>query len=101
MGEQTFGVGQITAMTGRELTAIKEKLTPYMQKAMAAHEVSMLFFMLTDILQASTELLYYGSGARELAPFHLPKDTETIILKNTVSRKKQIIPAMMMALQEE
>lgn len=103
VGEQTFGVGQITAMTGRELTAIKEKLTPYMQKAMAAHEVSMLFFMLTDILQASTELLYYGSGARELAleAFHLPKDTETIILKNTVSRKKQIIPAMMMALQEE
>lgn len=98
-----FGVGQITAMTGRELTAIKEKLIPYMQKAMAAHEVSMLFFMLTDILQASTELLYYGSGARELAleAFHLPKDTETIILKNTVSRKKQIIPAMMMALQEE
>ena len=103
VGEQTFGVGQITAMTGRELTAIKEKLTPYMQKAMAAHEVSMLFFMLTDILQASTELLYYGSGARELAleAFHLPKDTETIILKNTVSRKKQIIPALMMALQEE
>ena len=28
---------------------------------------SMLFFMLTDILQASTELLYYGSGAKELA----------------------------------
>ena len=103
VGEQTFGVGQITAMTSKELEAIKEKLMPYMQKAMADHEVSMLFFMLTDILQASTELLYYGSGARELAleAFHLPKDTETIILKNTVSRKKQIIPAMMMALQEE
>ena len=90
-------------MTSKELEAIKEKLTPYMQKAMADHEVSMLFFMLTDILQASTELLYYGSGARELAleAFHLPKDADTIILKNTVSRKKQIIPAMMMALQEE
>ena len=103
VGEQTFGVGQITSMTSKELEAIKEKLTPYMQKAMADHEVSMLFFMLTDILQASTELLYYGSGARELAleAFHLPKDADTIILKNTVSRKKQIIPAMMMALQEE
>ena len=97
-----FGVGQITSMDRQELVAIKDKLLPYMEKALANHEVEMLFFMLTDILQGTTELLYHGNGARELAvkAFHLPEDTKQIILQDTVSRKKQIIPAMMIAAQE-
>lgn len=97
-----FGVGQITSMDRQELIAIKDKLLPYMEKALANHEVEMLFFMLTDILQGTTELLYHGNGARELAvkAFHLPEDTKQIILQDTVSRKKQIIPAMMIAAQE-
>jgi len=74
-----------------------------MQKALSDHNVSMIFFMLTNIMQASTELLYAGSGARELAEasFHQEGTEESIILKNTVSRKKQIIPAMMIELQED
>lgn len=103
VGETTFGVGQITSMTHSELDAIKDKLVPYMQKAMSDHDISMLFFMLTDIMQANTELLYAGNGAKELAEaaFHLEGTEESIILKDIVSRKKQIIPAMMIALQEE
>lgn len=100
--EVSFGVGQINSMTQRELDSVKDKMIPYMEKAMVDHGIPMLFFMLTNILQGTTELLYAGTGARELAleAFHLPKDTEQIILKNTVSRKKQIIPAMMQAIQQ-
>lgn len=102
VGEVVFGVGQITSMSQSELESIKDKLVPYMEKVMSDHDVSMMFFMLTDIMQAQTELLYHGNGALELAvkAFHLPSDTEQIKLQNTVSRKKQIIPAMMIALQE-
>lgn len=102
VGETVFGVGQITSMSQNELESIKDKLVPYMEKVMSDHDVSMMFFMLTDIMQAQTELLYHGNGALELAvkAFHLPSDTEQIMLQNTVSRKKQIIPAMMIALQE-
>ncbi|MDE6568031.1 MAG: putative manganese-dependent inorganic diphosphatase [Lachnospiraceae bacterium] len=102
VGEVVFGVGQITSMSQNELESIKDKLVPYMEKVMSDHDVSMMFFMLTDIMQAQTELLYHGNGALELAvkAFHLPSDTEQIMLQNTVSRKKQIIPAMMIALQE-
>lgn len=101
VGDVSFGVGQITSMTQEELEAIRDKMIPYMKKAMAHHGVPMLFFMLTNILQGNTELLAEGNGARELAleAFHLPEDTERILLDNTVSRKKQIIPAMMQALQ--
>lgn len=102
IGDISFGVGQITSMTQEELDAIKDKMIPYMKKAMADHGVPMLFFMLTNILQGSTELLYAGSGAKELAQkaFRLPPETEQIILNNTVSRKKQIIPAMLQTIQE-
>ena len=102
VGEVVFGVGQITSMSQSELESIKDKLVPYMEKVMSDHDVLMMFFMLTDIMQAQTELLYHGNGALELAvkAFHLPSDTEQIKLQNTVSRKKQIIPAMMIALQE-
>lgn len=102
VGEVVFGVGQITSMSQNELESIKDKLVPYMEKVMSDHDVSMMFFMLTDIMQAQTELLYHGNGALELAvkAFHLSSDTEQIMLQNTVSRKKQIIPAMMIALQE-
>lgn len=61
-----FGVGQITSMDRQELVAIKDKLLPYMEKALANHEVEMLFFMLTDILQGTTELLYHGQWGKRI-----------------------------------
>lgn len=102
LGEVTLGVGQINSMTETELESIKDKMIPYLQKALIDHEVEMIYFMLTNIMEESTEILYAGNGAKELAieAFSLPADTEQIILKNTVSRKKQVIPAIMIALQE-
>lgn len=102
VGDTAFGVGQITSMTQEELDAVKDKMIPYMEKAMADHGIPMLFFMLTNILQGSTELLYAGSGAKDLAikAFRLPADTSQIVLEGTVSRKKQIIPVMMQTIQD-
>lgn len=103
LGDIILGVGQINSMTSKELEAIKDKMNPYLQKALSEHEVEMIYFMLTDIMEESTELLCAGNGARELAlqAFSLPQDTEQIVLKHTVSRKKQVIPALLIALQEE
>ncbi len=98
----TLGVGQINSMTEKELDAIKDKMLPYLKKALSEHEVDMIYFMLTNIMEESTELLCAGSGATDLAfkAFSLPVETEPIILKNTVSRKKQVIPALFIALQD-
>lgn len=102
-GDLTFGVGQINSMNQDELESIKEKLVPYMQKAFRDHGVGMLFFMLTNIIESSTELLYQGTGAKELLmnAFKLDKDNEMVYLKGVVSRKKQLIPALMMTLQQD
>lgn len=102
-GEVTFGVGQITSMSTDELENIKQKLLPYMEKAASLHGVQMIFFMLTNILEESTELLYEGDNAQELLKdaFHVEAPGDSLYLKEFVSRKKQLIPAIVGSLQKD
>ena len=104
MGDVTFGVGQITSLDAGELESIKEQLLPQMESECGKHGIEMVFFMLTNIIEESTELLYYGSGAKEViekAFEDLPVNEVSCELKGVVSRKKQLIPAFMMALQNQ
>lgn len=102
-GGVSFGVGQINSMSNEELENIKEKLVPYMEKAFNLHGVQMIFFMLTDILEESTELLYQGENAKELLEeaFGMNASGGTLYLKGVVSRKKQLIPAIVGTLQKD
>lgn len=97
-----FGVGQINFMSEEELQEIKKKLTPYLEKVLLEQKLDMIFFMMTNIIKESTELLCCGGGAKEMAgnAFDLAEDTEDVILKGVVSRKKQLIPAFAVALQQ-
>lgn len=100
--EVTLGVAQINSMTAKELELIRDKMIPYLPKAQSEHKIDMIYFMLTNIMEEKTELLCEGDGAKELAlkAFFLPQETEQIVLAHVVSRKKQVIPALMTALQE-
>lgn len=98
---RTFGVGQINSMDRQELTQIKEKLIPYIEKTYEHQHLEMLFFMLTDIVGKSTELIFYGKGAENLIEeaFHIQCGEQSAFLDGIVSRKKQLIPAFMAAIQ--
>ena len=63
--------------------------------------IDMMFIMLTNIIEEATELLCVGNNAKNLVleAFDLSGDTEEIILKGVVSRKKQLIPAIVVSLQ--
>jgi len=102
-GDVSFGVGQINSMSSDELENIKEKLVPYMEKAFNLHGVQMIFFMLTDILEESTELLFQGENAKELLEeaFGMSPEESSLYLKGVVSRKKQLIPAIVGTLQKD
>mgnify|MGYP000108025546 CR=1 FL=1 len=56
MGDVTFGVGQITSLDAGELESIKEQLLPQMESECGKHGIEMVFFMLTNIIEESTEL---------------------------------------------
>ncbi|OYP54770.1 manganese-dependent inorganic pyrophosphatase [Lachnotalea glycerini] len=98
----TFGVGQINSMNSNELEDIKSKLIPYMDKAYKEHGLDMLFFMLTNIIEESTEVLCQGRDAKQIVEnaFDVKSESNSYILKNVVSRKKQLIPAFMGAMQQ-
>jgi len=100
-GNVSFGVGQISSMDTDELKEIKEKLVPFMVSECGRHDITRVYFMLTNILDESTELLYYGEGSEEMAKTAFQKEPKdgTFYLPKVVSRKKQLIPAMMEAAQ--
>jgi len=102
-GDVVFGVGQISSMAADDLKALKERLAPYLQSECGKHGIRMVFFMLTNILDESTELIYCGEGAEELIKeaFGVNSVDDACILKGIVSRKKQLIPLMMTVLQGE
>lgn len=101
-GDITFGVGQITSMDGDELLKLKERMIPYIRESFEEHGANMLFFMLTDIMEESTDLLVFGEDAEEVAKKAFKSSEEDrMYLRGVVSRKKQIIPALMNVLQNE
>ncbi len=99
----TFGIGQILTMSNDELKETKDKLKPYLIKALNEHGVDMIFFMLTNMIEESTELICEGNGACELVEnaFMIKGVEDSFHLEGVVSRKKQLIPKLMFAMQQE
>ena len=106
-GKIAFGVGQITSLNAGELNELKSRMLTYMDRARADEKVDMMFFMLTNILTESTELICDGQGAKQLAgeAFHLgdeemDKEEHIVSLPGVVSRKKQLVPGLMVATEQ-
>lgn len=101
-GSISFGVAQINSMNADILEEIGEKVKPIMANAVGQKGVSMVFFMLTNIMSESTQLLCFGEGSArfvELA-FHARVYDDKCTLPGIISRKKQFIPAMINVIQE-
>ena len=103
-GKISYGVGQISSLNADELTELKDRLLPFLKKPHEEHGVDMIFFMLTNILTESTSLLCEGEGAEDLIrlAFHMENTSDdaeanVVELPGVVSRKKQLIPSIMIA----
>ena len=94
-GDRSLGIGQITSMSEDELTAIKDRMVPFLEKAYKEHGLDMMIFMLTNIMEEATEMLCYGEHSSELVESAFGVKVEV------VSRKKQVFPALMAALSRE
>lgn len=109
-GKVTIGVGQITSLNGEELDKLKGRMEAFMEKALENNGLDMIFFMLTNILTETTDLICEGQGALQLAGKAFHQDIElleeeglkepVLRLPGVVSRKKQLIPELMLAEQE-
>ena len=113
VGNSVFGIGQITSLDSEELENLKPRMLAYTEKAREQHDADMMFFMLTNILTESTDLICVGQGAEQLVStaFHMADEDGSgdeemeemdgiVSLPGVVSRKKQLAPQIMMALQQ-
>ena len=100
-GNAHFGVGQGSYMTEASRKKAEELVGPYLPEAAKADELPMVFYMFTDVKSQVTELLYYGDGADEIVShaFGVEAKDGMAVLPGVVSRKKQVIPALMATFQ--
>jgi len=96
-----LAVTQNTFMNAEELKIVGARLSEYLEHDKNRKDVDMLFIMLTNIIEESTTLLFYGEGAKEVAECAMGKKAEdgSLLLEGVVSRKKQLVPALMTALR--
>ncbi|MBR5793506.1 MAG: putative manganese-dependent inorganic diphosphatase, partial [Anaerotignum sp.] len=96
---KNFGAGQISSMGKGELEQLRPQIAAYMESVVKKDE--MLFFLLTDILTESSDLVFVGEGAKEVAEAAFgPAEENWVHVPGMVSRKKQFVPSVLSALQQ-
>ena len=107
-GKLLIGIGQVSSLNSKELKELKPRMRDYMLSILDGSGMDMLFLMLTDILKESTTLICVGSGAENLVAnaFHIEEELvrgsvdNYVELPGVVSRKKQLVPQLVMGVQE-
>ncbi len=97
-----FAIAQITSVNQKELMELKPGMADYINNFLPASGLDMLFVMLTNIIEETTELLFAGAGSPELvkAAFHKDCDEFSVTLPGVVSRKKQLVSPIVTAITE-
>lgn len=97
----TVTVSQVTSVSRRELEKVKAKMLPYMESLLPNSGSDMLFMMLTNIIEESTELLFVGQGSKTvvLSAFDAEPTDTSVVLPGVVSRKKQVLGPLIQAIE--
>ena len=102
-GTINFGVAQISAMGRTELDKVQKRIEPKLTAMMDEKRIDMIFVMLTDILNESTYLIYAGDSAAQIVAgaYNCEVSHDGTMLEGVVSRKKQLIPALINTMTEQ
>ena len=98
-----FGVGQGSYMSEKNRKAAEALVGPYLEHAREKHSLDYVFYLFTDVRNASSEVLMAGKGAEQVIAQAFGTETAdgVAVLPGVVSRKKQFIPALINSLKQE
>ena len=98
----TIGIGQINSMSSEELVEIRNRIEPELKNVTGDDGLDMIFFMLTNIIDESSEIIFSGNKALHTinSAFGLSAEGDSVVLPGVVSRKKQLLPAIVEAMQQ-
>lgn len=102
-GRFHFGVGQGSYMSEKNRRAAEALLAPYLETERVKQNLDYVFYLFTDVRGASSDLLMTGKGAEAVVEraFGAPPENGKAVLPGVVSRKKQLIPALLPAMRQE
>lgn len=102
VGDITFGAGQISSLNQQELEDLQVSIHTYLKDSYTTTKCDMIFFVMTNILDEASTMLFYGEQADTLVKeaFQTELTGNTCYLPGVVSRKKQIVPLLVSTLQQ-
>lgn len=98
----SIGVSQISSVNQRELDKVAKMMQEYVPVHLSAMGIQLSYIMLTNIHEQSSKLLAFGTDALQHAKeaFCVEAQGNVCVLPGVVSRKKQVVPALVSVLQE-
>ena len=99
---KSLAVAQVTSVSQSELTQLKEKMIPYLKELLPTSGLDMLFLMLTNIIDETTDLLFVGRDSAEVVRTAFQRECQPncVRLPGVVSRKKQMMSPLISAIEE-
>ncbi len=109
-----IGIGQINLLSDEEVMEIREKIEAYLPEAIKNNGVSMVYVLLTNIMDEASDVLACGIGAKSALETAfgvttqvlngsdgagMEKEVSEVYIEGLVSRKKQMVPALVGTLQ--
>ena len=101
-GKLHFGVGQGSFVSRGSYEQARDMVCSYLPEALKQTGLDMVFYMLTSLPDQSALVLSAGDGAKALLEraFGVQANEHGVLLPGVVSRKKQFIPQLLRAIQE-
>jgi manganese-dependent inorganic pyrophosphatase len=102
-GTLRLGVGQGSFISRGNYEKAEAMISEFLPQAQPQLGVDMAFYLLTSLQDQSSLVLSAGTGAQSLLcrAFHAEAGENGVLLPGVVSRKKQFIPQLLRALQED
>ncbi|MGS0764065.1 putative manganese-dependent inorganic diphosphatase [Syntrophomonas curvata] len=100
-GDELFAVAQVETVDLGRIRQRKDKLVNAMQEVCQRHKYAFMCLMVTDILEAATELIVAGDKSNLVEQAFGQTGGGGIYLHGVMSRKKQVVPVIYEALRKQ
>lgn len=102
VGGSKIGIGQIIIYDSQTWQELGKDLAGYMNRHQKAGGYSLLVLMITDIINEGSYLLFAGDSGELIGKaFGEKTNGNSVYLKGVISRKKQVVPALISAIEAQ
>lgn len=100
-GKYKIGIGQVNTLDREKVNEVRQALIDLMGQLCTDNGYSLLMLLVTDILNQASEVLFVGEQKDLIAKaFNVNLGENSVFLPGVVSRKKQVIPFISVAVDK-